>query len=270
MLNLFFVFIFLLGLTTGSFLNSVIYRLDKKESPLRGRSFCPYCHHKLAWFDLVPVLSFILLKGKCRYCHQKISWRYPLVEISTALLFLFIAVDLGTKIQQISLLEFSFLAVIFSFLIVIFVYDLEKYIIPDRVVFSAIFVALLYQTSKALEFKPKGFDALSFCWAIFSALIAGGFFFFVYLISKGKWLGFGDVKLVFFMGIFLSWPDILVALFVAFLIGAIIGIILIVNGKKTLESEVPFAPFLVVGTLITFFWSEELLNWYLSGFFIFS
>jgi len=268
--NFLFILIFFSGLAVGSFLNAVIYRLDKKENVLHGRSFCPHCRHKLAWFDLIPVVSFLLLKGKCRYCHKKISWQYPLVEIGTALLFLFLAIRLGIKIQLISILEFSFLAIIFAFLIIIFVYDLKKYIIPDKVIFPAIFVTLFYQIFRALEFDSRGFDVLFLSWAVFSALVASGFFLLIYLISKGKWLGFGDVKLVFFMGLFLSWPNILIALFLAFLIGAIIGIILIVKGKKTLESEVPFAPFLVIGTLIAFFWGQGLLNWYLSGFGLFS
>jgi len=262
-----FVFVFLLGLIVGSFLNCVIYRLDKKESPLFGRSFCPHCHHKLEWFDLIPIVSFLLLKGKCRYCHKKISWQYPIIEITVALLFLFLAVWLKLKIQLSSLLEFSFLAIIFSFLIIIFVYDLKKYIIPDKVIFPAIFIAFFYQIFKAIEFEKKGFDVFFFWWAIFSAFVAAGFFLSIYLISKGKWLGFGDVKLVFFMGLFLSWPKILEAIFLAFLIGAIVGIILIAKGKKTPDSEIPFAPFLVTATLIVFFEGGRLFQWYLSGFF---
>ena len=239
--------VFLTGLVVGSFLNCVIYRLNTKESFLFSRSHCPKCHHILKWYDLIPILSFIIVKGKCRYCQKKISWQYPLVEIFTGLIFLLLVTC------HLSLVTLIYYIVVSSLLIVIFVYDLKHYIIPDKIIYPAIITALIF------NFQFSIFNS-----SILSGLGAAGFFFLFWLISRGRWMGFGDVKLGFFMGLFLSWPNILVALFSAFFIGAIIGIGLIALGKKTLKSQVPFAPFLVIGTFIALFWGQNLINWYIN------
>jgi prepilin signal peptidase PulO-like enzyme (type II secretory pathway) len=267
--NLFFyVIVFLFGLTVGSFLNCVIYRLGTGESFLKGRSHCPHCKHTLSWQDLIPIFSFLILKGKCRYCHQKISIQYPLIELATAILF--------TLIIHYTFPNFllsTFYLLLSSFLIVIFVYDLKHYIIPDKVIYPAIAIALIFNFKFLIfnQFSPKESLWLPtgqaiFKYAILSAVLAAAFFLFIFLISRGKWLGFGDVKLGFLMGLFLSFPKILVSLFFAYLIGAIIGIGLILAKKKTLKSEVPFGPFLVTGTFIALFWGNQLINWYLNFF----
>lgn len=245
--DLFSFFIFILGLMAGSFLNCVIYRSEEKKSFLKGRSFCPYCKHQLSWQDLIPVFSFLFLKGKCRYCQKPISWQYPLVEISTALIFL---------------LVFNFQLSIFNFiiaplLIIIFVYDLKHYIIPDKIIYPAVGIAFIYNLLR-LILEPGRFSFGVF-WA---ALAATGFFTAIVLISRGKWMGIGDIKLAALMGLILGFPGILVALFLAFFIGAAVGVGLIAAGKKKLSSEVPFGPFLVTGTFIALFWGEKLLNWY--------
>jgi prepilin signal peptidase PulO-like enzyme (type II secretory pathway) len=248
--NLIYLLGFVFGLVVGSFLNCVIYRLNTGESFLRGRSFCPYCKHILSWKDLIPIFSFLILKGKCRYCGKKISFQYPLVEISTGILFVLIFS------QTISDLRLTIYELIIScFLIVIFVYDLKHYLIPDQVIYPAIIISLIF------SFLNSKFQILN---SIYSAFGASLFFLSIYLISKGKWLGFGDVKLAFFMGLFLGFPKILPALFLSFFLGAIIGIGLILAKKKTLKSEVPFAPFLVAGTFIALFFGERLIFWYLN------
>jgi prepilin signal peptidase PulO-like enzyme (type II secretory pathway) len=250
------IFIFLFGLIVGSFLNCVIYRLEKKESFLKGRSYCPNCKHKLSWQDLIPILSFLELKGKCRYCRGKISWQYPLVELATGILFV-----LAFNIAFPNFLLSIFYFLISSFLIIIFVYDLKYYIIPDEIVFSAIPIAFLFNFYQYFQTKNLQFTILN---PIYSALGASAFFLAIFLISRGKWLGFGDVKLALFMGLFLGFPNIMVALFFSYLIGAIIGVGLILTGKKGLKSEVPFGPFLVTGTFIAFFWGVGIINWYLN------
>jgi len=227
---------------------------------LKGRSFCPYCHHQLSWQDLIPVFSFLILRGACRYCHKKISWQYPLVEIPTGILFIlaFNVQPLFFNLYAFNLynfISFFYLIIISCFLIIIFVYDLKHFIIPDKVIFPAIAVAFIYNLSNIHSLIYNAFPA---------ALGVTLFFLIIFLISRGKWLGFGDVKLVFFLGLILGFPSILVAFFLSFLIGAIIGTGLIVLGKKTLKSEVPFAPFLVVGTFVALFWGKLLLNWYIS------
>ena len=251
------IFIFILGLEVGSFLNVVIYRIHKKESFLKGRSYCPHCRHKLNWYDLIPLLSFVFLKGKCRYCKKSISIQYPLVEIATGILFLTIFKFLG--INEFSFLSFQsiylwYLLVIISISIIIFVYDLKHLLISDVLIYSATGIVLLYRLINLQDLK------ISFLSAIGAML----FFLFIFLISKGKWLGFGDVKLVFFMGLFLSFPNILVALFLSFLIGAIIGVAMISFKKGTLKSEVPFGPFLITGTYLALFFGEKIVDWYMN------
>ena len=233
----------------GSFLNCVIYRLEKEESFLKGRSYCPRCKHKLGFLDLIPVLSFFMLRGRCRYCKEKISWQYPMVEISTAAIFLLIFNF------QFSIFNF----ILACFLIVIFVYDLKHYVIPDKVIYPAIGVALVYDFLRS--------DFLGKSDLLISALGAAAFFLAIVLISRGKWMGVGDIKLAFLMGLILGYPNILVALFLAFLIGAIIGVGLMVFGKKTIKSEVPFGPFLVAGTFIALFFGKEIINWYVQSFY---
>ena len=257
MTNLFFyLIIFIFGLVVGSFLNCVIYRLEKNKSFLKGRSFCPYCKHVLKSQDLIPVFSFLILKGKCRYCRKHISWQYPLVEIATGFLFLLIS-NFQFPISNFQiLLNLCFLFLVSCFLIIIFVYDLKHYIIPDKVVYPAILIAFIYLIA--------AHDLRLMIYALLSAFLASGFFLFIILVSKGKWMGLGDVKLAFFMGLFLGFPNILAALFFAFLIGAIIGVGLILKGRKTLKSEVPFGPFLVIATFIAFFWGRILIDWYLN------
>lgn len=243
--------IFLFGLIVGSFLNCIIYRLEVGKSFLGGHSFCPYCKHELVWHDLIPVFSFLILKGKCRYCQKPISIQYPLIELTTAILFILV-------FNSQNLLNTGYLLLTTSFLIIIFVYDLKHYIIPDKVIFPAILTSFLFLfTTNSLLLNT-----------ILSAFGASFFFLLIYLISQGQWMGFGDVKLSFLMGLHLGFPNILVALFSAFFTGAIIGLILIAQSKKTLKSMVPFGPFLVFGTFLAMFYGELIINWYCNLFFI--
>ena len=137
MSTFFYLVIFLFGLLFGSFLNSVIYRLEIGGSFLKGRSYCPHCKHKLIWQDLIPVLSFLFLKGKCRYCQKPISWQYPLVELATGFIFLLFF------LTSLNLNNFTYvyLLIMSCFLIIVFVYDLKHYIIPDKIIYPAILVS---------------------------------------------------------------------------------------------------------------------------------
>ncbi|MFH1714141.1 MAG: prepilin peptidase [Candidatus Nealsonbacteria bacterium] len=254
MITFFFYFtIFAFGLIIGSFLNCLIYRLNSGGSCLKGRSFCPRCKHQLSWPDLVPVLSFILLRRKCRYCQKLISWQYPLIEVAAGLLFILVFLLTPGDFLFISLR----LAIVF-FLIVIFVYDLRYYLIPDVIVYPAILLVGTW----AVFFADKPL------YYIYSAIGASFFFFFIVFISKGRWMGVGDVKLAFLMGLILSWPGILVALIIAFFSGALVGLGLVLSLKKKFKSEVPFGPFLALGTLISMFWGGDIINWYLSLFWL--
>ncbi|OGZ66401.1 MAG: hypothetical protein A3C50_02645 [Candidatus Staskawiczbacteria bacterium RIFCSPHIGHO2_02_FULL_43_16] len=252
-MSLFFTaVIFILGLCIGSFLNVVILRLEKSES-IGGRSYCPHCKHPLTWFDLIPVFSFLFLGGKCRYCKAKISWQYPMVEIGTAVIFLLITNDQLPITNMAGLLNVLFLFYISSSLIIIFVYDFYHYIIPDIVLFPAIIVALPFHVS----------------WNyLLAAMLASGFFLCIFFVSHGKWMGFGDVKLAVLLGLILGLPNILAALFLAFFFGAIIGVSLMLLNQKGLKSELPFAPFLILGTFMALFWGPEILNWYMGLFIV--
>ena len=254
------ILIFIFGLSIGSFLNCVVYRLEKNQSFLKGRSYCPKCKHNLNWKDLIPVFSFLFFKGKCKYCHKSISIQYPMVEILTGLVFLLIFnfSRQGGIPPSGTMFNLLFLLIVSSFLITIFIYDLKHYIIPDKVLFPAILITLVFNFSRQGGIPPSG--------TILSALIASGFFLIIFLISQGHWMGFGDVKLAFFMGLFLGYPNILVALFLAFFLGAIIGVGLIIFGNKKLKSEVPFGPFLITGTFLALLWGQEIMNWYIRLF----
>lgn len=273
-----YLIIFVFGLVVGSFLNCVIYRLESLSGrprrsslwrALRGKSFCPHCKHTLSWQDLVPLLSFFILRGRCRYCDKKISWQYPLVEIATALLFLLVFNFQFSIFNEFSIFNFQtlfnlcFLFLVSCFLIVIFVYDLKHFIIPDKVIFPAIGIALIYNFYQLLTTHYPLSTVLNNLYAAFGATI---FFLMIVLISRGKWMGLGDVKLAFLIGLFLGFSNILIALFFAFLIGAIIGVGLILAKRKTLKSEVPFGPFLVTGTFIALFWGPTIIDWYLNLF----
>jgi len=248
---IFIFLIFICGLIIGSFLNCLIYRLSVEET-MRGRSYCPNCKHTLSWVDLVPVFSYLSLKGKCKYCHKKISAQYPILEVITGLIFVLVfnyKFPALVNFEITNLTDLIFLLYIASSLIVIFVYDLKYYLIPDKVLFPAIIVALLY------HFNYNYFLA---------SFIATAFFLFIFLVSRGKWMGFGDVKLAILLGFILGFPNILVGLFLAFLFGAIIGLALMyLNiGKIGLKSEIPFGPFLIAGTAVALFWGNEIVYWY--------
>lgn len=244
------ILLFLFGLSVGSFLNVVIYRSKIKKSIFRPQSFCPQCKHKLSWYDLIPVLSFILLRGKCRYCQKKISLQYPLVEIACGVLFVLFYLKSLTFNWA---LAFNLFFV--SILIIIFVYDLKYYLILDKIILIG---ATLAVVASIFLGKPK------FPVSLLGSLIAGGFFALIVLVSQGKWMGGGDVKLGFLIGLILGWPKVLLALGLAFMLGSIVGLILIAFKKKTLKSPVPFGTFLSTAALITILEGERILDWYLD------
>jgi len=249
------IFVLVLGLCIGSFLNCVIYRLETKKT-LKGRSFCPKCKKQLEWYDLVPVFSFLVLGGNCRNCKKKISWQYPIVETLTALIFLLIFSAQGGPASGWNFLSLIFWFYVASVLIVIFIYDFKHYEIPDKVLFPAIAITIIYD----IFFSGDIFNFL------LGSLIGFLFFFSIFFVSKGKWMGFGDVKFAILMGLLLGVSNTLLALFLAFFFGAIIGVILMIGEKKGLKSEIPFGPFLVSGTLLALLWGPRIINWYLTLF----
>ena len=280
-MDIIYLLVFILGLIIGSFLNVVICRLETEEKIINDRSRCPHCRRDLVWYDLIPVLSFVFLKGKCRYCGERISWQYPAVEISTGILFLFLISNIKyqissqypiSNIQFLDNIQYPILYLLFwlfiaSALIIIFVYDLKHYIIPDKIIYPAIIVTLGFNLFNNFQFPISNFQSIfnyQFSNFLFSAIIAGAFFLSIVIITRGKGMGGGDIKLAFLMGLILGWPLIIVAVFSAFILGSIIGIFLILLGKKKMKSMVPFGPFLVAGTFLSLFWGREIVEWYVG------
>lgn len=260
------------GLVAGSFANCVIWRLHVKENFVSGRSYCPRCRHQLAAADLIPVFSFLVLGGKCRYCKERISRQYPIVEIASALLAVAAALFFAPGFIRFGFINLSLALVLIYYwavcivLEIIFVSDFLWYTIPDETIAFGAGLAIAAQAFAAVSPMNRpliagGHTPLN----VISAAVLGALFFLgIVLISKGKWMGLGDVKYVFLMGLILGFPEILFALFMAFLSGAAIGVILILAGRKKMSSEIPFGPFLVAGTLAALFLAQPAIDLYLG------
>lgn len=237
--------VFLFGLCLGSFLNVVVYRLNHNLSPLKGRSFCPKCKKKIPWRDNIPLVSFIFLRGRCRFCHSPISWQYPLVELATGLATVFILYFVADY-----LLVIYYLLITYA-LIALFVSDLRYQTIPDEIVYPPILISFLHNIYSTPD-------------ALFSGIGASLFFLALVLVTRGKGMGVGDAKLAGLMGLVLGFPGIVVALMLAFLTGAIIGVILVLVGKKRFREHIPFGPFLTSATWISLFWGKTIWQFYLE------
>ncbi|HZQ29666.1 MAG TPA: prepilin peptidase [Patescibacteria group bacterium] len=239
------ILLFVLGLCVGSFLNVVIYRLPKGES-LLGRSYCDNCKKKLSWLELIPLVSYLFLKGRCRSCNKRIDSSIPTVELVTALIF----TSLILKFPIISWYGFLYLLFIFSSFVAIFFIDLKKGIIPDKIVYPAIILTLIYSF-----FNQTIIENLA------AGLASSLFFFLLYIGTRGKGMGFGDVKLALLLGLFLGFPKILFSLYIAFLTGGIYSLILILWRKKRWHGDsVAFGPFLILGAILSFFLGERLVS----------
>ena len=255
-MNIMILFIFLLGLFIGSFLNVLVDRLPRDESVLKGRSHCEKCKKELAWYDLIPVLSFVLLKGKCRYCHNPLSFYYPVVELITGSMFVlvFLFQNLGIMNHELRIMDFvnfGYYIFLVCGLIAIFFADLKYGIIPDAILIFLFLVSLLYLfiiPTLSLNHFLSGIGALFF-------------FLVLFLVTRGKGMGFGDVKFSFLMGLVLGFPGVAIALYIAFLTGAVTGSILIIwRKKRLLGGTIPFGPFLVLGTVIALFYSTQIIR----------
>ncbi|MCL6449084.1 MAG: prepilin peptidase [Armatimonadetes bacterium] len=235
-------------MTIGSFLNVCIYRLPRQESIVYPPSHCPRCDTKLAARDLVPLFSYLWLKGRCRSCGAAIHWRYPLVELLTGAVFVALYGFFGLNVL---LLKYLFLACL---LIVITFIDLEHYLIPDRLNLALLAGGIL---SNAVA---RELPVASVFWG---ALIPAAALAILALASRGG-MGGGDVKLAGAAGVFLGWPGSGVALFLACLLAGAAGALLLISGRKKRKDPMPFAPFFSAGVFLGIFWGEPLLKWYLN------
>lgn len=255
------VFIVIFGLCVGSFLNVVIFRLREKTSVVRGRSCCRSCKTPVAILDLIPVISFLRLKGRCRSCSEVIEWQYPAVELITAILFalVFARAYFGFYVPGFVddadwLLLFIRDAITVSALVVIFVYDLRYQYILDRVTLPV--MILVFAINISLGANPISL--------LLAALLIGGFFAVQFLISNGKWIGGGDIRLGMLMGLLLGIGPGLIALFIAYILGSVIGIALMLFKRASSKSRIAFGTFLSVATVISLLLGGPMWEWYLS------
>lgn len=245
------LFIFIFGLAIGSFLNVLIDRLPQGRS-IMGRSHCEFCHTNIVWYDLIPVFSYIFLGGKCRKCKEKFGIFYPSVEFLTGSVFAMIFLSADPSFVAIYLL-------MASSLIVIFFADLKYQIIPDsmQVLFFLSVVALKFISPQTVAEIPK---------QIQNNLIAGILvalpILLLFLLTKGKGMGFGDVKYTFTVGFLLGIKGGLIAIYIAFILGAVVGLFLLATKRKKLRSKIAFGPFLVLGTVSVLIWGTLFFDWF--------
>lgn len=246
--------LFLFGLIIGSFLNVVVLRGETDES-LGGRSHCPHCRNTIAWYDNIPVFSFLFLRGQCRHCKVNIAWQYPLVEFGTGVLFMLLAWGFFSHVSSIlfidgrSLLQFGLFVILASLLMVVVVSDIRTMTIPLLHLWGALGVAGLLVglrfvfPESVLLFQPSGWSLL------LGGGVAAAFFYALVFFSHETWMGMGDVWVAGVLGLTVGIEFLLFTLTLSFLFGAIVGILLLVLGQKGLRSQIPFAPFLIVATL---------------------
>ena len=231
----------LFGLAIGSFLNVCIFRIPKGESIIYPFSYCRNCGKKIPWHDNIPLLSYILLKGRCRFCKARISLQYPLVETITPLGLIFLY-------HHFNFLQFIFYSILFFFLIIITFVDLRCKIIPDSITLSGIIIGLIF------NFLNKNFLP-----ALYGAVLGGGILFLIAVISKGG-MGGGDVKFLAMLGAFFGWRKVLFILFLASLFGSLVGGYLILFKKKSRKTAIAFGPFLSLAAFIILIYGDKLIE----------
>jgi len=246
-----YILIFILGLIVGSFCNVCIYRIPKNESIIYPTSHCPKCRTTIKPVDNIPLLSYILLKGRCRNCGSKISIQYPIVELLTGMIYLIIYLIYGLSIQSLIYIILSSALIIIAFI------DLNEQIVPDVISLPGIGVGLILSF-----FVPY----LSFINSALGVVVGGGIILIIALVGsmifKKEAMGGGDVKLAAMIGAFLGWRYTIISLFLGFFLGALAGIFLVLSKIKSKEDMVPFGPFIALGSLITLLWGEKIIAWY--------
>lgn len=263
----------LLGLCFGSFINALVWRLYQQDLPKKkrvasteklsiskGRSMCPHCQHTLAWYDLLPVVSWLSLRGKCRYCQKPIGWQYPIVEISTALLFVTSYAWWPYQFNDKGIWLFAVWLISLVGLMALIVYDIKWMLLPNKIVFPLTVVAVVGVLGDTLFFDG---GVHSLLMALSALAIAGGIFYVLFQISNGKWIGGGDVKLGFALGLLLPGPaEAFLMLFFASILGLLFSLPVVVLKKTSLSSKIPFGPFLIAATVITKLFGTSLISWY--------
>ncbi len=256
-MDLFEPLFFIFGLIIGSFLNVCIYRLPRDMSIIRPASACPVCSTTIKPWDNIPLLSYILLKGKCRGCGERISIRYPMVELLNGVLYLLTFKYFGTG------WHLPFLFAFVSAMIVITFIDLDFQIIPDEITLPGIVIGLIVSSFIMLDPFSMPTQIIGFKNALLGFLLGGGLYFLIAVLSKGG-MGGGDIKMMAMVGAFLGWKAVLLTTFIGSLTGSIVGIFLMVFKGKGRKTKIPFGPFLALGSIITLFMGGEIIRWYLN------
>lgn len=267
----YYLILFILGALVGSYLNVVSFRFSSDEgfrASRKGRSRCPHCGRTLRWYELIPLLSFLVQRGRCRVCRKRLSLQYPIVELTAGLVLVLIPWQLGWS----SLTILWILA--FLLFILIAAIDLRLGVIPDKL---NILVALLGLSAVLFAYFDSGLETSSLgSYALLFQLGEGSFWVYrlvgvmfglvffggIYLFTRGKAMGLGDVKLAGALGLFLGWPDVALALVLAFLVGSIFAVPLLLMKRKTLKDALPFGPFIVAGVTLVFFFGYHIINGY--------
>lgn len=266
------IFVFVVGLALGSFINALVWRTHEKTkkkssqekaslSIMRGRSMCPQCKHQLSAIDLVPVVSWVLLKGRCKYCSKPISWQYPLIEIMTGLLCLvaYLARPFGTDgvLEIASLLLFVPIIVT---AVAMSLYDIKWMLLPNELVYSFALATILWVMSRVLVVE----SSLAFiAGSIIGSVVFGGFFYIIYQVSNGKWIGGGDVRLGFILGLLLGWQRSIIGLTLAAYLATALILVLVILQKYHKKMRIPFGPFLLAGSYVAILWGGSVIDWYL-------
>jgi len=254
---------FIFGLPVGSFLNVCIYRLPRSESIINPPSHCPKCNKQIGWYDNIPLISYILLKGKCRDCRATISPRYFIVELVTGLMFLFLMMRFGFSV------DFFIFAIFICILIVVTFIDFGHYLIPDVLVLPGIILGLAVSTKNSLltTLHPL-FWNVSSSFASFLNSLTGAFLGFLSLLVvalmgkalfKKEAMGGGDLKLLAMMGAFLGWKNVFLTIFISSLVGSIVGVALILLKKKGRRDYIPYCPYLALAGIISIFWGDFII-----------
>ncbi len=239
------IIIFFFGASMGSFIAASVYRMENKKSILRGRSECEKCGAKLGARDLIPIFSYLFLRGKCGKCAKRISVELFLTEIICGALFLAAYFYHSSSILLL-LRDWVFLGA----LVFLFLYDKKYQLLPDAVSIPSIIIVF-----------GLGYDMWNSGLAI---LAGGGFFAAQYLVSRGKWVGDGDIRMGALLGAGLGWPGVVAAIFIAYILGAVYSIFLLFVKNKNMQSRIAFGTFLAVGGVIVLFWGEQIIKWYLG------
>lgn len=249
-----------LGLAFGSMVNALVWRLHEKRNWVSERSECVHCHHVLGAGDLIPVFSFLFLRGKCRYCHKHISIQYPIVETVVALLFVLSYILWPEAISGAEIAVFALWLLVATGLVALAVYDLRWMQLPTRLIFSLLVLAIVMSLITVIRSDNPLTTALNFG---FGSLVGGGIFYLLFIFSKGKWIGGGDVRLGFLLGLLAATPvKSLLLIFVASLLGALLSFILIGFKSMKRHALIPFGPFLVAALFIIQFYGEDIIHWY--------